>query len=67
MKLNMGTLDRALRVVAGIALIGLTLTNMIGPWGWIGVLLLATGLIGVCPAYVPFGFNTCATKPTADR
>jgi hypothetical protein len=67
MKLNMGTLDRTLRVVAGIALIGLTLTNMIGPWGWIGVLLLATGLIGVCPAYVPFGYNTCATKPAADR
>ena len=67
MKLNMGTLDRALRVVAGIGLIGLTLTNTIGPWGWIGVLLLATGLIGVCPAYLPFGFNTCSMKPAADK
>jgi hypothetical protein len=67
MKLNMGTLDRALRVVAGIGLIGLTLTNTIGPWGWIGVLPLATGLIGVCPAYLPFGFNTCPVKPAADK
>jgi len=67
MKLNMGGTDRALRVVAGLVLIGLTLTNTIGPWGWIGVLLLATGLIGVCPAYLPFGFNTCAMKSSANR
>jgi hypothetical protein len=35
---------------------------VIGVWGWIGVVLLATGVLRVCPAYLPFGFSTCATK-----
>jgi hypothetical protein len=62
MKLNVGSADRALRIVAGVVLIALTLLNSIGPWGWIGLLPLVTGLLGVCPAYSLLGLNTCSTK-----
>ena len=59
---NVGSVDRVIRVVAGLALIGATLYGAIGPWGWIGLVPLATGLFRVCPAYLPFGMNTCAVK-----
>lgn len=62
MKSNAGGIDRILRIVAGLALLGLTLTGNIGVWGWIGVVPLATGLIGWCPAYTLLGFNTCPMK-----
>ncbi|MDM0046302.1 DUF2892 domain-containing protein [Variovorax dokdonensis] len=59
MKLNEGTLDRALRVVVGLTLIGLTVAGTVGVWGWIGVVLLLTGLVGICPLYSLLGINTC--------
>ncbi len=62
MKSNAGGIDRILRIVAGLLLLGLTLTGNIGVWGWIGVVPLATGLIGWCPAYTLLGFNTCPMK-----
>lgn len=62
MKSNVGTLDRGLRIVAGIALIALAATGSIGAWGWIGVLPLATGLLGSCPAYSLLGIDTCPRK-----
>jgi hypothetical protein len=62
MKSNTGGIDRILRIVAGLVLLGLTLTGNIGVWGWIGVVPLATGLIGWCPAYTLLGFNTCPMK-----
>lgn len=62
MKQNEGTIDRALRVIAGLALIGLTATDAIGAWGWIGVVPLLTGIIGICPAYAIIGLNTCPMK-----
>lgn len=62
MKVNEGGVDRAIRIIVGLVLIALTLTGAIGAWGWIGVLPLATGLIGFCPAYSLFGFSTCPTK-----
>lgn len=58
---NVGTIDRALRIIVGILLIALTLTGTIGIWGWIGVIPLATALIGWCPAYSIFGIKTCKT------
>ncbi|MFZ3082450.1 YgaP family membrane protein [Rhodoferax ferrireducens] len=60
MKTNEGGIDRILRIVAGLALIGLTLTGTIGAWGWIGVVPLATGLIGWCPLYTMLGINSCS-------
>ena len=56
---NEGTLDRALRVIAGLALIALTLTGTIGVWGWIGVVPLVTGAVGMCPLYSVLGIRTC--------
>jgi len=59
---NVGSVDRAIRIIAGLVLIGLATTGTIGVWGYIGVVPLATGLIGWCPAYLPFGIKTCKTK-----
>lgn len=61
MNKNVGIIDRTLRIVAGLALIALTATGTIGPWGWIGVVPLATGALGWCPAYTLFGLKTCKT------
>ena len=61
MNKNIGTLDRSLRIVIGLALITLSVTDSVGPWGWIGVVPLATGLFGWCPAYTLFGIKTCKT------
>lgn len=63
MKVNEGGLDRGLRIVVGLVLIGLAATGTVGAWGWIGAVPLATGLIGWCPAYSIFGMSTCSTKP----
>lgn len=62
MKANVGGIDRVVRVVAGVALIGLAATGTVGAWGWIGVVPLATGALGWCPPYAIFGFNTCSMK-----
>jgi hypothetical protein len=62
MKANVGGIDRMARIGAGVLLVGLTLAGVIGPWGWIGVVPMATGLSGWCPAYLPFGISTCKTK-----
>ena len=67
MKANVGTIDRALRIVAGLVLIGLTLMGTIGMWGWIGVVPLATGIFRFCPAYLPFGLSTCSTPPVSPK
>lgn len=64
MNKNVGNIDKALRIVAGVALIGLTLSGVIGVWGWIGVVPLATGLLGWCPAYTLLGIKTC---PMSDK
>lgn len=61
-KTNVGTLDRILRVVLGIALIALTLAGTIGAWGWIGVVPLLTAALSTCPAYTLLGLSTCPIK-----
>lgn len=62
MKQNIGSLDRILRVVLGLVLIGLAATGKVGVWGWVGVVPLATAAIGWCPPYALFGWSTCAMK-----
>lgn len=62
MKSNVGGIDRVLRIVVGVALIGATAAGYLPVWGYIGVVPLATGLIGWCPAYLPFGVKTCKTS-----
>ena len=62
MKTNEGGIDRIVRIVAGLLLLGLMAMGTIGWWGWLGVVLLATGVIGWCPAYTLLGMNTCSMK-----
>ena len=59
MKKNEGNLDRTMRVAAGLLLIGLAATHTVGAWGYIGVVPLLTGAIGMCPLYSILGLNTC--------
>ena len=63
MKANVGSIDRAARVVAGLALVGLTLAGTIGVWGWIGIIPIATGLFSFCPLYTLLGMSTCPMAP----
>ena len=62
MKINTGCIDRALRVVIGLALITMAATGTVGMWGWIGIIPLLTGLVGFCPTYTIMGINTCRVK-----
>jgi len=55
---NIGSLDRALRVIVGIALIAMVFVGPETPWGWIGVVPLGTGLVSFCPLYRLFGICT---------
>jgi hypothetical protein len=64
MTTNVGTIDRVLRIILGLALIAAAL-GYLGPqyttvWGWIGVIPLVTAFIGWCPAYSVFGIRTCS-------
>ena len=62
MNCNVGGVDRVLRVIVGIGLLSLVFVGPQTAWGWIGAVPLLTGLLGYCPAYLPFGIKTCKTK-----
>jgi len=62
LKRNEGNLDRTLRVVLGLVLLSLVFIGPMTPWGWVGIVPLATGLIGSCPIYSILGLNTCPMK-----
>ena len=62
MKINVGSRDRILRIIAGLALIALAAAGIIGVWGWIGVIPLVTGIFRFCPAYTLLGISTCPAK-----
>lgn len=55
---NVGVWDRATRLAAGVLLISLAAMGAIGPWGYIGFLLLVTGILGTCPIYSLIDFST---------
>ena len=56
---NIGSVDAIIRIVLGAALIGLSLAGVIGYWGLIGVVPLATAFLKFCPAYAIIGLRTC--------
>jgi hypothetical protein len=56
---NEGTLDRVLRTVLGLGLLALVFVGPQTPFGWIGLVPLATGLVGFCPLYKIIGLSTC--------
>jgi membrane-associated protease RseP (regulator of RpoE activity) len=59
MSKNVGTVDRVIRIVLGLALIALVFVGPQTPWGWIGVIPLVTGFVSFCPAYRLLGVRTC--------
>jgi hypothetical protein len=64
MAANVGGIDRALRIVAGLAVLSLffVLEGSARYWALIGFVPLLTGIFRYCPAYSLFGFNTCPMK-----
>jgi hypothetical protein len=62
MTTNVGGIDRVLRAVLGVALVALAVMGTIGPWGWIGLVPLATAVLGFCPLYAMLGLSTCPMK-----
>jgi Protein of unknown function (DUF2892) len=63
-KINEGTVDRSLRVIAGIGLLSLTVLGPKTAWGLVGLVPLVTGLAGTCPLYTLLGLSTCPMKPS---
>jgi len=59
---NEGTIDRALRIILGLVLISLVFVGPQTAWGWVGIVPLATGLLGYCALYSLLGINTCPMK-----
>lgn len=59
---NVGGIDRILRITVGVVLVALAATGTVGLWAWVGLLPLATGLLGWCPPYGLLGINTCKNK-----
>jgi hypothetical protein len=64
MPVNEAGWDRAARVVAGVALMGLAVAGPLWPWGLLGAVPLMTGATGWCPLYTLLGVNTCPTRRT---
>ena len=61
MKQNVHNIERVIRIVAGLGLISLVFIGPQTPWGWVGLVPLATGATGWCPPYALFGISTCKT------
>jgi hypothetical protein len=62
LKVNVGNIDRIVRIFGGLALIGLAVAGSIGMWGYIGIVPLFTGVFRTCPAYSLLGLSTCPTS-----
>ena len=61
---NEGTADRAIRVIVGLGVLSLAFIGPQTAWGYLGLIPLITGLVGSCPAYIPFGISTCSRTKT---
>ncbi|HEY0997627.1 MAG TPA: DUF2892 domain-containing protein [Gemmatimonadaceae bacterium] len=61
-RINEGGIDRALRIVLGLALVSLVFVGPKTPWGWIGLVPIVTGAVGFCPLYRLLGVSTCPMK-----
>jgi len=62
MKRNVGSAERAIRVILGLVVLSLAFIGPKSPWAYLGIIPLATGLIGWCLPYALFGFTTCKTS-----
>jgi hypothetical protein len=59
---NIGGFERILRVIVGLVLVGLAASGQVGLWGWLGLVPMATGVLGWCPPYSLLGINTCKNR-----
>jgi hypothetical protein len=59
MKVNVGNIDRVLRISSGVVIVTLTALGMISPWGWLAIGLIVSGVIRNCTLYSLLGVNTC--------
>ena len=62
--LNLGTADRVLRAVLGAAALGLVFAGPRSAWGYLGLVLLGTAIVGFCPIYAALGVSTRNRKVT---
>lgn len=62
LKKNEHPVERGLRIVLGLGLLSLTAVGPRTAWGWIGLVPLATGILGSCPLYTLFGISTCSLR-----
>jgi hypothetical protein len=62
MKKNIGSIDRAIRVIVGLVILAIGYRHG-SWWGLVGLLPIATALVGFCPAYLPLGISTCPVAP----
>lgn len=58
LKNNVGKIDRIIRIVVGIILVGNVFYALQNPIGWLGVILIVSGIAGICPLYSILGINT---------
>ena len=59
MKQNVHNVERIIRIIIGLAIVSLAFVGPQSPWAWLGLIPVATGLIGWCPPYAMLGINTC--------
>jgi len=59
MKVNVGNIDRIIRISSGVVIVTLTALGMISPWGWLAIGLIVSGVIRNCTLYSLLGINTC--------
>ena len=62
MTCNIGNIDRVLRAIVGLGIISLVFVGPQSPWGWLGLIPLATAALGWCPPYALLGISTCGAK-----
>ena len=61
MKANVGSIDRIIRIIAGLAILGAGYYFK-SWWGLVGLGPILTAVVRFCPAYLPFGLSTCPAK-----
>jgi hypothetical protein len=59
MKVNVGNIDRVLRISSGVVILTLTALGMVSPWGWLAIGLIVSGVLRNCTLYSLLGVNTC--------
>lgn len=59
MKVNVGNIDRFIRITSGVVIVTFTALGMVNPWGWLAIGLIVSGVIRNCTLYSLLGINTC--------